>query len=192
MTNNEEIGCVGNTILTRSGKYFDFNDPKPEQVCIEDIAFGLSNNCRFAGQVAFYSVAEHSVACYAEAIKRDPRDFEFHKAALMHDASEAYLLDIPKPLKIMIPGYSEIEKRVEDVIFEVFNVSRQYKTAVKEIDLALLKAERKELFRENHELNMWTGLENIDEIKMRVHHYSPERAYYRFRMACDQIDQNIR
>lgn len=81
-------------IQTFSGRKFHPLSPDPEQIVIEDIAHALSNLCRFAGHVRkFYSVAQHSVLvslhCYPDNAL----------AGLLHDASEAYLLDMPRPLK---------------------------------------------------------------------------------------------
>ena len=79
---------------TVSGKIIDLNHPTEDMIDIKDIAAALSKICRFGGQInQFYSVAQHCVlvAAMAPAIIK--------KEALMHDAAEAYLLDIPKPLK---------------------------------------------------------------------------------------------
>ena len=78
---------------TYTGKKFFPFDPRPEQICIEDIAHGLSMLCRFSGQCPyFYSVAEHSI--YVVHCLPDNLQLE----GLLHDASEAYLADLPRPV----------------------------------------------------------------------------------------------
>ena len=93
-------------------------DPRPEEICLEDIAQGLSMSCRYSGQVKkFYSVAQHSVlicdAC---------QDIEDKRYALMHDASEAYISDIPRPLKWHLPEYIAVEKKLQEVIKKKYNL----------------------------------------------------------------------
>lgn len=105
-------------IQTQSGKVLDLEDPQPEDICISDIAAGLSKICRFGGQInTFYSVAQHSLFCHDQA--RRPYD-KF--AMLMHDASEAYLGDVPSPLKALLPDYREIEARLQKVICDKYGI----------------------------------------------------------------------
>ena len=85
-------------LSTYTGKKFYPYDPRPEQICIEDIAHGLSMLCRFAGQCRFFfSVAEHSIAV-AHLLPANLKLF-----GLLHDASEAYLADLPRPVKAGLP-----------------------------------------------------------------------------------------
>lgn len=84
----------GTSIETYTGKYVDYLDPRPEDICIEDIARGLAYTARFAGQsTRLYTVAEHSV----RVMQRVPTKLQL--AALLHDAHEAYMCDWPTPLK---------------------------------------------------------------------------------------------
>lgn len=135
------------TIRTRSGKYFDFVNPHPDQITIEDIAGALSKICRFGSHIErFYSVAEHSVLC-AQVASMDGASTEAIKAVLLHDAAEAYCGDMVKPLKVLLPEYSVIEKRVEDYIELKFGIRfSHYSSYIREIDLGLLMAERRALF----------------------------------------------
>jgi hypothetical protein len=90
-------------ILTATGKKFWFDDPQPEQVCIEDIAWALSNLCRYTGHCRwFYSIAQHSVGASFIVPAR------FALEALLHDAAEAYITDLNAPLKYM-PGAGRIQ-----------------------------------------------------------------------------------
>lgn len=102
-------------IRTFTGNYIDVTNPQPENICIEDIAHALSNSCRFGGHtMQFYSVAEHSMRV-AELVGP-----HFKLAALLHDASEAYLIDMPTPIKLLLPDYNKIEFRLMDVIADKF------------------------------------------------------------------------
>ena len=131
---------VGPTILLQSGNYFDFMAPEDCTFTIEDIAHGLSNVCRFGGQCSrFYSVAQHSVHV-AELLPPE------HKlAGLLHDAAEALIGDVPKPLKDMLPDYRALEKRIEAVVAERFGVSAQLPAAVKDADVQMLATEQNQL-----------------------------------------------
>lgn len=128
------------SILTSSGRYFDFIRPDLSLFDIHDIAHALSNLCRFTGHVrTFYSVAQHSVgASYAV-----PPEFAFE--ALMHDAAEAFVGDVSSPLKHLLPGYREIESRVESAIRARFGLPAEQSVAVKHSDLVMLATEKRDL-----------------------------------------------
>lgn len=103
----------GDWMQTFTGRQFWPMDPRPEDVCIEDIAHALSMICRYGGHTKkFYSVAEHScrLAGYAERVR--PNTPLLWLATLLHDASEAYLVDVPRPVKPFLVGYREAERRV--------------------------------------------------------------------------------
>ena len=118
------------TLTTVSGVTFDLLEPTVEMVRLADITTGLSNQCRFNGQVsAFYSIAQHSVLVSEEAERRailqrlSPRSvLEVAFMGLLHDAAEAYVGDIISPLKHLLPRFSEIEDRVQDTILKALNV----------------------------------------------------------------------
>ncbi len=103
-------------IETRFGNKVHFLNPSPEEIDIKDIAFSLANQCRFNGHVPFFSVAEHSIAVAA----RLPPALQL--AGLLHDAAEAYLSDIPSPIKQFLPDYRAMEEKVDAVIREKFAV----------------------------------------------------------------------
>ena len=127
-----------NWIETASGLKYHFLDPSPDEIDIQDIAFALSNKTRFSGHTQFYSVAEHSVA----VAYRLPTHLRL--AGLLHDAAEAYLGDIPSPLKAVLPDYRALEKLNEMAIASKFDVDLEH-PAIKEAD-------RKALFTEAHYL----------------------------------------
>lgn len=123
-------------IRTFSGKYIDPLNPDPALICIEDIAHALSMLPRFGGHTQrFYSVAQHSIACCEWA------PAEHKLAALLHDAGEAYLLDIPSPVKKRIPGYAEAEDRLMAVIAHKLGFAWPLHEDVKAIDKMTLYIE---------------------------------------------------
>ena len=135
---------IGSWFETYSGKKFWHLDPMPEDVCLEDIAQGLSNICRFNGQsMFFYSIAQHSLTC-ADLAKRRGYGERIELLALMHDAAEAYVCDMVSPLKAYINGYRDIENKIQDVIYRALNIQPPNlieKQIVKGIDLIILITE---------------------------------------------------
>lgn len=127
-------------IQTFSGKKFYLINPQPNMICIEDIAHALSMQCRFAGHIKkFYSVAEHSVLVSKLANK------ENKLAALLHDASEAYIADIVSPFKVFLTNYKELEHNIMLVIAEKFGFTYPFVHDIHESDVAQLKIEAKTL-----------------------------------------------
>ena len=159
---NQETRIFAMTwILTNSGKHFDFADPQPDQIDILDIAQGLANECRYAGQCrVFYSVAQHSFL--ASQIVNPRLAIE----ALLHDAAEAYCKDIPRPLKYMLPDYQAIEERVESAIRERFKLPAQMSPEVKRADLILLATERRDLMPADD--TPWPILEGILPLERKI------------------------
>jgi 5'-deoxynucleotidase YfbR-like HD superfamily hydrolase len=104
---------------TVSGRKIDVLNPDPKDISIEDIAWGLSRIPRFCGAtIPFvpYSVAQHSIQVMKEcnSIRAPgPKMFNLAFHGLMHDAAEAYIGDIPSPIK-QIPGFKEKIKEVEN------------------------------------------------------------------------------
>ncbi|TLN00436.1 phosphohydrolase [bacterium] len=112
----------GDWIETFMGVKFFPLDPRPEEVILQDIAHALSHICRYTGHCSvFYSVAQHSLAIMKELKKLNysPR---IQLIGLLHDASEAYLCDVPRPLKPFLPGYKEWENKIMDVIWQAFQI----------------------------------------------------------------------
>lgn len=129
---------------TATGLLVDLAVPDPSLIRIEDIAAALSRTCRFGGHlkagVPFYSVAQHSVLV-AEICPR-----EFALQGLLHDAAEAYLGDMITPLKALLPGYVEIERRWLAAIGAVFGVNLVDKPpVVVEADARAMATERRDL-----------------------------------------------
>lgn len=107
-------------ILTASGKKVHFNNSTKEMISLEDIAHGLSQTCRFAGQGnGFYSVGAHSISVAMMVHEAGGTRSECLQA-LLHDAAEAYLADVPGPAKIFLPDYQRLEKKLLGAIQEKF------------------------------------------------------------------------
>lgn len=127
-------------IETASGKKVFFLEPDPESIDINDIALALSRIPRFNGHThRFYSVAEH---CW-QGQRWLPEE---HKLAfLLHDASEAYLCDIPSPIKQFLPDYKKIEQTLEEAICTKFGVPYPHCDQVKTMDTIMLSVEAQHL-----------------------------------------------
>jgi hypothetical protein len=104
-------------IRTFTGKYVDPFNLQPEDIDIMDIAHALSNQCRFAGHTKrFFSVAQH---CVGVTYNLDP---ETKIYGLLHDASEAYLIDLPTPIKQRLPEYQFAENRAMLAVATAFGL----------------------------------------------------------------------
>jgi uncharacterized protein len=129
-------------IKTFTGKMISPTDLRVEDVDIRDIAHGLAMACRFNGHTRrHYSVAEHSIHVAGLV----PRNHQLE--ALLHDASEAYLVDLPKPVKVQ-PQFSpfvEVENRVMEVIRQRFNLEPAEPELVRYADKKMCLIEKKAL-----------------------------------------------
>ena len=121
-------------IMTYTKKMFDPLRPNAELIDIEDIAHALSMLCRANGHLkSFYSVVQHSINCMKEAKARGYSE-RIQLACLLHDASEAYLSDVTRPVKAELPRYKEIEAPLQETIWN------------KWLDQPLTEEERKQVF----------------------------------------------
>ncbi len=136
-----ELERQGDWMQTFTGKKFWPLDPRPEDVSIEDISHALSLLCRFNGHCnEFYSVAQHSVLVSKIVTPENTL------AALFHDASEAYLGDIIRPIKKFLPfAVKEIERRLEEVIFQHFSIQKYDKQEISRADNIVLFTEMRDL-----------------------------------------------
>ncbi len=127
----------GQWMQTVTGRRFWPIDPRADEIDIRDISGALSKLCRFGGQsLRFYSVAEHCVLM----AERAPDDLKL--TALLHDASEAYLCDIIRPIKPFLSNYYEIEERLERAVADRFGLVYPWAPEVKRLDTAILADER--------------------------------------------------
>ncbi|HLJ02890.1 MAG TPA: YfbR-like 5'-deoxynucleotidase [Solirubrobacteraceae bacterium] len=169
----------GPYLQTVSGRWLNPFDPDPEQIDIGDIARALSNQCRFGGHCrAFYSVAQHSVLV-SELVAQRGGDVEDVFAALMHDAAEAYLGDMPHPIKHRSPlgaAFREVEEHLERALRERFGI-RADVAALKPADRALLATERRAFSAETWH---WPELEGIEPLEIELNAWPPDVAERKF------------
>lgn len=149
-------------INTLSGRMFDYKDIRPEDIILDDIASALANICRFTGHVKeFYSVAQHSVLVSdAQSTLAEKR------AGLLHDATEAYVNDLPSPMKtcVYLGDYKLLEDSIHKVINEKYNINDGMTDNIKKYDIKALVTEKRDLTH-NHVTWEWAkDIECFDEV----------------------------
>lgn len=171
---------VGSFMQTYTGRKYWPMDPKPHEVYIEDIAHSLSLQCRYAGHcIKFLSVAEHSVliARYLAA-KHAP---EVALAGLLHDASEAYCVDIPRPLKPYLTNYKEIEESNWKAIAARYRLSAEIPAEVHDADNRIIADELVNLRQ-----MPWHARHN-KPLGVKLRYWSPEEAELEFLATFDAL-----
>jgi hypothetical protein len=157
---------IGDWMQTATGGQFWPLDPRPQEIHIEDIAWALAHMCRYGGHCSrFYSVAEHSVLVSQVCPP------EHALAGLLHDASEAYCVDVPRPLKRSQAGNADIEERLWQAIASRFNLSPELPASVKAADNAVLLAEKPVLMGTKY---VWSIPGEPANVKIRC--LSPDQA----------------
>lgn len=158
----------GPTITLASGKIFDFLDPHGSDFDIDDVAHGLAHVCRYAGQCRhFYSVAEHSILV-SDVVET------FKLEALLHDAAEAFIGDVTRPLKQLLPEFKRIEANVEDAIIDRFGLDPAFRSIVKPADLSVLAAEQAQVMAPG--TDGWATEAGIAPARITVRYLSPDAA----------------
>ena len=139
-------------VITHSGQTLDLLQPNQADINIEDIAHGISRQYRYGGALRDYTVAQHCVSV-AKCIQ-DNWPGEEHQGledalrlALIHDAAEAYIRDMPTPAKRLLPDYFDLEARLMEVIIKKFNINLDWQEMVKEADSSACGAESRLFIR---------------------------------------------
>lgn len=191
------------SILLRSGAYLDLADPDCTRIDAADIAAGL-RQLRFSGQTReAYTIAQHSVLVLqlVEPLARQlgaRSGDELRWCALLHDAPEAFLHDITRPLKGMLPDYKRIETAFEARFAKAFSVrwTEPRRRMVKMADLQALAIERRDLCPETADRRNWPVLASImpETIAGVVvgQVWSPAEAEERFLEAFHRIRPSVR
>lgn len=162
----------GDFMQTYTGRKFFPMDPKPNEVCIRDIAHSLSLQCRYAGHCRrFYSVAEHCVhiARWLVGIDRSAALF-----GLLHDASEAFLIDVPRPVKPFLSGYRDAEAKVMAAVCQRFGLPLEMPAAVHEADERIIADELVNL------VPMSWHARHTDGLGVTLQYWSPAEAEEEF------------
>ena len=171
-----EPARFGDWMQTFTGRQFWPMDPRPSEIEIDDIAHSLAMQCRYAGHCnRFYSVAEHSVHVASWVAKVAPRPYAL--AGLLHDATEAYLVDVPRPVKPFLPGYKEAEARLWNVVAErFFGYALAIPAIVHEADNRILNDERQQNMSTPPQEWAHTG----DPLGITLEFWTPEQAEFQF------------
>jgi hypothetical protein len=162
---------IGDWIQTYSGRQFFPLDPRADEIHIEDVAHSLSLQCRYAGHCRrFYSVAEHSVhlARFVSAPNK--------LWALLHDASEAYLVDVPRPVKPALTGYKGLEQCVMLEIAIRFNLSWPMPQEVHDADMRICVDEK----AQNMAPGLMWGIDGLEPLGITLPCWMPQRAEREF------------
>lgn len=156
-------------IQTYSGRQFWPLNARVSDVYIVDIAHALSLICRYTGHVReFYSVAQHSVIASLIVPVEDA------KWALLHDAAEAYLCDVARPIKPFLGDYRAIEHNLMRVICSAFGLPSEEPASVRQADLVLLATERRDLMAAPPV--PWVSTKNVTPLDGIIHPLPPAKA----------------
>lgn len=156
------VSIKKNFIQTIKGNLFDYDSIETNIFDIDDIAHSLSNQCRWAGHTReFYSVGQHSVLCARQAFI-EGYDYPTQFECLMHDGPEAYVVDLPRPLKRAVPEYCVLEMKIESEFRKRFNLPESMSPDVRIVDDRMLITEYFQLIDNNNGRFHETSLSQTD------------------------------
>jgi hypothetical protein len=158
-------------IETASGTAFHFDDPPAEEILIDDVAHALSHICRFNGHTQrFYSVAEHSLLI-ARWLERQGHPPLVCYTGLLHDAAEAYINDLPRPIKYAMPEYRAMEKTIELAVAVRFGTTYPVPPVIKEADARIILDERRSVMNPRSR-NKWV-VDDLEPLGVMVVGWEP-------------------
>lgn len=171
-------GAKNSWMGTYTGKRFYPFNPKAEDISIEDIAHALSNSTRFGGHMdQFYSVAQHSYLGVSFMVAHGVES-KVQKQFLLHDATEAYIGDMVRPMKIYFPEFKHIEDAIWEVIADKFNVDVNFDLLVKEVDNIMCMWEKRDLLPRSEPWSNMPDISRYDLFKISCH--DPSKAKKEF------------
>lgn len=135
-------------IRTITGKKFNLFEPTPDMIAIDDIAYGLANKGHFSGfSPRYFSIAEHCImVCDEFSLWHDAAPDSLKLLALLHDAAEAYIGDMVKPLKVRMPDFVAVENRIMQAICERFGMDLSLMPQIKPADVLIQDIEYNAFF----------------------------------------------
>jgi 5'-deoxynucleotidase YfbR-like HD superfamily hydrolase len=170
---NNLDGCI----RTYTGKKFDLYNPTPEMIDIKDIAKGLSYNSHFGGQTPrFFSIAEHSLMVSWRMVRDYANRPDLLLLGLLHDAAEAYVGDMIKPIKVNEPTFVELENGILRAVCEKWELDYEDLKIVKQYDNEVQERE-------------WANFYNISN---DLKYMNPDMALNEFLGSFDWIMQQIK
>ncbi len=174
---------------TYSGKMLDLSNPKPEDICLADVAHHLARICRFGGAVhEFYSVASHSVYVAGIVASASGTNARRNRGALLHDATEAYLGDMVSGLKRLNPDYRVLEHLWAVTVETRFDVSFARCPIIKDADLRARLSECRDLFSGEYPRELLLGGEGTRQPWPEVcRPLDPDAAEWEFLATADRL-----
>lgn len=164
-------GCIN----TYMGLKINLLNPEPDQIDIRDIARGLAYKAHFGGQTPFYfSIAQHSTLVVQLMIEGQEFDPNMLMLGLLHDASEAYIGDMVKPLKVYLSDFKKYEDRLTEVICEKFELKFDRLYEIKPFDVMAQHFEYETFYKDIQHLSGLSPDESYDEFMKLFDHINEE------------------